>query len=211
VIKVCGLKDPAQAVHCARAGVDLIGLVFASKSKRLVTAEAAAAIGDTVRAGRRCSDADVAAQLEAAARLPTPAARWRALGECAFRHGPLIAGVFADQDPAEVNALAAAARLDIIQLSGAEPLEDATAYCRPVIKALHVDAAHPPNPDSVPGAAWLLLDTFDPSGARGGTGETFDWSATAALSGGTDDSGGRFEWRPGVDFFFFFFLFNLHF
>ena len=61
-----------------------------------------------------------------------------------------------------------------------------------MIKALHVDAEHPPTADRCPGAGWILLDTYDPSGVRGGTGETFDWSATAALGGGINSPCGKY-------------------
>lgn len=43
-IKVCGLTRPDNALACARAGADIIGLVFFEKSPRHVTMEQAAAI-----------------------------------------------------------------------------------------------------------------------------------------------------------------------
>ena len=98
---------------------------------------------------------------------------------------PLLFGVFANQPAAEVNRIAESVGLDVIQLSGHEGLDaPAGAYCRPVIKAVHVadgdDAAAlvaglcgttaPPH--------GVLLDTKSPA-ALGGTGEAFDWGIAA--------------------------------
>lgn len=47
-IKICGLTDVEQAVACAAAGADAIGLVFFEKSPRNVTIETAAAISSAL-------------------------------------------------------------------------------------------------------------------------------------------------------------------
>ena len=47
-IKVCGLTRPDNALACARAGADIIGLVFFEKSPRHVTMAQAAAIVDAL-------------------------------------------------------------------------------------------------------------------------------------------------------------------
>ncbi len=43
-IKICGIREPAHAVHAAKSGADAIGLVFYRPSPRYVTPEQAAAI-----------------------------------------------------------------------------------------------------------------------------------------------------------------------
>ncbi len=49
-LKVCGINDAAFAVEAARRGVDYLGLIFAAKSPRCVSVEAARRIVDAVRA-----------------------------------------------------------------------------------------------------------------------------------------------------------------
>jgi phosphoribosylanthranilate isomerase len=48
LVKVCGLTTPAEALACARAGVDWIGLNFHPASPRYVTPEIAAEIAATL-------------------------------------------------------------------------------------------------------------------------------------------------------------------
>jgi phosphoribosylanthranilate isomerase len=43
-IKICGIREPAMAVHAARAGADAIGVVFHRPSPRYVAPEAAARV-----------------------------------------------------------------------------------------------------------------------------------------------------------------------
>ncbi|MFN2436291.1 MAG: phosphoribosylanthranilate isomerase [Desulfotignum sp.] len=44
LVKICGLSDPDNALQCARAGADIIGLVFFPKSPRHVTQAQAKAV-----------------------------------------------------------------------------------------------------------------------------------------------------------------------
>ncbi len=91
--------------------------------------------------------------------------------------GILSVGVFVNQDaPETVARIADAACVGAVQLHG----DESPAYCRvmkprPVIKALRVG-----NDFDVACALdfetdAILLDSFS-AGARGGTGQTFDWS-----------------------------------
>lgn len=49
IVKICGVRTPAQAVSAARAGADLLGLVFYPPSPRSITLPAAEAIARAVR------------------------------------------------------------------------------------------------------------------------------------------------------------------
>ena len=63
-----------------------------------------------------------------------------AIDDTLFRCRPLIVGVFADQSAAEVNDIADAAKLDLVQLSGGEDDAFLRQIERPVLKAVHVSA-----------------------------------------------------------------------
>jgi len=185
-IKICGLRDPETAIEAAKAGADMIGLMFAG-SRRRVTPQECYDIVEAVRAERRTKDI---AQFEGPARGEVSAATWfsawnEAIDDAMFRVRPLIVGVFADQDAHEVNDIAAAAGLDLVQLSGAEGISMAREIERPVIKAVHVRESMTADDvfeAAVPGsAAGLLLDTAS-SAAQGGTGVVFDWDVAAGVA-----------------------------
>ncbi len=103
---------------------------------------------------------------------------------------PLIVGVFVDGSAGEVNEVAAAVGLDLVQLNGDEPPETVAAVTVPVIKALR-----PPPGTTVeavlktvaPYAALqrppvaYLIDGYDPV-AHGGTGHRADWDLAASLA-----------------------------
>jgi phosphoribosylanthranilate isomerase len=88
----------------------------------------------------------------------------------------LAVGIFVNvEDPREVARVARLAGVGAVQLHGDEPPE----YCRSlgdffVIKALRVGEDFAPARAAAFDAGAILLDAFSP-GARGGTGETFDW------------------------------------
>ena len=90
-----------------------------------------------------------------------------------------IVGVFVNQPASYVNDVAAAVGLGAVQLHGDEGPAVAASMVRPVIKALgRVDA---PMVDIWPARVTLLVDAYDPV-RRGGTGETADWAAAAAIA-----------------------------
>jgi len=84
-------------------------------------------------------------------------------------------GVFANEDPLEVNDIAQYCGLSLVQLHGSEPPEYCETIASAVIKAFRVQSS-----ESLPCAAYqgivkgFLFDTYDKEKA-GGTGETFDW------------------------------------
>lgn len=98
---------------------------------------------------------------------------------------PLAVGLFVNEPPKLINALAARVGLDAVQLSGDEPADVADAIALPVLKAMRLsgDAGE---------AAWvaraqaggrvrLMVDAHVP-GAYGGTGARADWGRAAALA-----------------------------
>jgi phosphoribosylanthranilate isomerase len=139
IIKVCGIKQPSDAIHAARVGATAIGMVFYAGSPRFVKLHEAAMI---------------------AAVVPP---------------GTLKVGVFVNEPAEAIRTIAAAARLDVVQLHGDEKPEDCAA-----LEGLRVWKALPVGADF--DAAQLkryqveafLLDS--PAGADyGGSGRTFPW------------------------------------
>ncbi len=150
-VKICGITEPAGLDAALAAGADAIGLNFVPGTPRALEEGEAAALIASARAGD------------------------------APGNGPLLIGVFADRDPAEVAAMAARLDLDAVQLHGSEPASDLDAIGLPVLKVLHIPAADDPEA-SAEGVAEqaevfeaksnlqaILLDTSDPK-ALGGTG-----------------------------------------
>jgi phosphoribosylanthranilate isomerase len=108
-----------------------------------------------------------------------------AIDESATRWRPLIVGVFAGMNPDEVNDIADAAGLDLVQLSGGEDDDFVRRVHRPVIRTVHVHAgasADDVEERCVAGvSAGLLLDTGSAK-ALGGTGEAFDWGVAVEIA-----------------------------
>jgi phosphoribosylanthranilate isomerase len=88
-------------------------------------------------------------------------------------------GVFVNQAPAYVNAVAGLVRLGAVQLHGEETPDRLPRFDRPVVKAItriDTDTA-----DVWPDRVRLLVDADDPV-RRGGTGAKADWEAAARLA-----------------------------
>jgi indole-3-glycerol phosphate synthase/phosphoribosylanthranilate isomerase len=153
-VKICGVRAPEQALAAAGAGADYIGLVFYPSSRRLVTPEQAAAITSALRQRREAGS-----------------------------HAPKAVGVFVNESPEKINALAQACGLELAQLSGDDSPESCRAVHIPVIKAIRprtLDdleslAAYRPDVQA------FLLDT-PVAGMWGGTGAVGDWSRAAELA-----------------------------
>ena len=109
-----------------------------------------------------------------------------------------IAGLFVNETPQRINAVADEVGLDLIQLSGDEPPDDLAAIERPILRAVRVaagadaDALDAPLADADTRLAGRdggpfdhpllpLLDAHVP-GAWGGTGVQADWDVAAALA-----------------------------
>jgi len=153
-LKICGLRTYEQVREAFNAGAHYIGLVFYPPSSRYVTPEEAASITRTLR--------------------------MRA--EMGF-YVPKVVGVFVDESPEKINALARECRLDMAQLSGNESPEVCQEIEVPVIKA--VRPQRPKDFEKLeayrPGVLAFLLDT-KVEGQWGGTGKVGDWSLARQMA-----------------------------
>ena len=153
-IKICGITEPAGLDAAMAAGADAIGFNFVPGTPRALEEAEAAALVASARAAE------------------------------APGSGPLLVGIFADQDPATVAAVAGRLDLDAVQLSGSEPADDLDRIPLPVLKVLHLPTADAPDADLVvdavatQAAAYeeksnlraIVLDASDPA-RFGGTGQ----------------------------------------
>ena len=103
----------------------------------------------------------------------------------------LTVGVFVDATAADMNAAAAMAGLDLLQLHGEEPPELLADLDRPVVKALRPRAGTSPQEAESVIERYLaarnapvafLVDGYDPISA-GGQGVRADWRLAADLAG----------------------------
>ena len=87
-----------------------------------------------------------------------------------------VVGVFMDQPADEVRSVAAACRLDVVQLHGTENAAYVEALGLKVLKAVALASCDDlALLTAYPGLRSFLLDAAV-GGERGGTGHTFDWS-----------------------------------
>jgi anthranilate synthase/indole-3-glycerol phosphate synthase/phosphoribosylanthranilate isomerase len=123
LVKICGVRSAADALHAARSGADLIGMIFAPGGPRTVSPADAASVTRALRAFR---EQDPTPQLQRLSALggtegPERLLEARALLCAAARRArPLSVGVFLDAPPAAVLSAAAEAGLDLVQLHGDE-------------------------------------------------------------------------------------------
>jgi phosphoribosylanthranilate isomerase len=89
-------------------------------------------------------------------------------------------GVFRDEDPERVRAIAADVGLDLVQLSGDEDPAAAASIGLPIVRTVRIAGGRLEGPHEGYPAAYFLLDTFDP-GLPGGTGRAFDWVGASRL------------------------------
>jgi len=148
-VKICGVRDPKQALRIAQMGADAVGLMSAS-SPRWVSPDQARAVTDVL-----------------------PPMVW-------------AVGVFVNSDAETINHVVARAGLSAVQLHGDEPPEIVEQLACPVIKAFNVrskDWAGQVHDwlgavRSRRRVVAVLLDAAAP-GARGGTGQRFNWEWVA--------------------------------
>ncbi|KAL0083285.1 N-anthranilate isomerase [Phycomyces blakesleeanus] len=178
-VKICGISSVEAAVEAATAGADLVGLIFAEKSKRQVTVAKAREIVDALH------------------KLPTRSSQLPVKSQKSIdwfdvqtemveqRSGkPLVVGVFVNQSIEYMSQVAVEAGLDLIQLHGTESAEIARFLPVPVIKAFHMDASsfhagQIPYVTQPGNNQFVLLDAKVPSlpmDRQGGLGQKFDWT-----------------------------------
>jgi len=207
LVKVCGITNPEDALVACRASANLIGIIFASKSKRCIqSVEQGRAIVQAVREfGERTDRIDILANYDdESKRSPLEAlvCKSKLLQEAARR--PLVVGVFQNQDSSFIADMVEQCGLDLVQLHGNEGMAAANPKLCGGVPALRVMDIE--TKSSSGGATEMdqdetetdptkrilealtadplaiLLDTSikgDKSG--GGTGVTFDWTIAEAL------------------------------
>ncbi len=189
LVKICGNRTPEDVLAAAEAGADFVGMIFARSERRVDAQQANAmvrALGDPLA--------------ERPLAIPPPARpHVREEPEAWFRHGarlvesyleskrPLTIGVFADQSPEEVNAIAEEAEVDLVQLSGDESWEDCLLLTRQAIQVVHVSPVDSPTDPLAfvePGFAVALMLDSAHGPYRGGSGRIFDWEVARLVSAG---------------------------
>jgi phosphoribosylanthranilate isomerase len=187
-VKICGVRTPAQALAAADAGADFIGLMFAAESRRRVDPSEAYDIVHTLGTPLGAIEQD--APPSAFRTDATDLRAWYEHGASALerllaRKRPLTVGVFANNDPEEINELVDECGIDLIQFSGGEPWGHCLLATRQVIKVVHVaetdDAASTLARFETGSAMAVMLDRAS-AGALGGTGKAFDWHVAAAVA-----------------------------
>lgn len=156
LLKICGVTRLADADAVLNAGATALGLNFVSASPRYL------------------ADAATAREVATAAR----------------KTGALAVGVFADADATYVLQTVRECELDAVQLHGDEPPEVLAALRAQasgplqIWKALRVAVREDLRALDVywPLVDAVLLDARVPGTARGGTGQTFDWTILAGLA-----------------------------
>jgi phosphoribosylanthranilate isomerase len=169
VIKICGLRLPDHALAAAKAGADMLGLVFAPSKRRLTLDEAALVVKALREAPLQRRPALVGLFVNEQAELINAATV--ALGLAAVQ----LSG---DESPALLGALRCPRILKSIRLDGSVR-EQAWVDIAGQSAARWADelgAGDPLRP-----AVRLLIDGHV-AGAYGGTGARADWQSAAALA-----------------------------
>jgi anthranilate synthase/indole-3-glycerol phosphate synthase/phosphoribosylanthranilate isomerase len=190
LVKICGIMTPEEAIAVADAGADMLGLMFVPTSKRVISLKTAQDISSTIRSrSSQVASSEVENILPVAEDgvtsepwFATQAHRLSSALPNIFKC-PLLVGVFQNQPLAFILRMVAAARLDIVQLHGSEPMEWAKHIPVPVIKAFHVNA----DGTGLEGITrpglheFVLLDSVRPDGLSGGSGKIVDWDLAASV------------------------------
>ena len=185
-VKICGCRQVEDALTAAEAGADFVSMIFAESRRKVSVAEAS----DIVRAlGRPLAEREMK---EPPALFRSEAKDLRswfehggtALDRLLERKRPLTVGVFANNDPDEINETADECGLDLIQLAGDEPWSNCLLANRQVIRVIHVrdgeDEQAVTSRIEAGSAIAAMLDSGGKS-AFGGTGQSFDWHLAAAV------------------------------
>jgi len=187
-VKICGVRTPETALAAAEAGADFIGLMFAESRRKVDPSDAY----DIVHAlGTPLGELEQVSPPSMFRTESTDVRAWYEHGASALerlleRKRPLTVGVFANNDPDEINELVDECGIDLIQLSGGEPWGQCLLVARQVIKVVHVgdddDVASTLARFETGSAMSVMLDKTS-GGALGGTGKPFDWQIAAGVAG----------------------------
>ncbi|KAI8984503.1 indole-3-glycerol phosphate synthase-domain-containing protein [Mycotypha africana] len=180
LVKICGISSVEAAVEAATAGADMIGLIFAERSKRKVSIETAKTIVQSLRSLNISRKSTLSISDESSS-------DWFQINRRLLENRsrlPLVVGVFVNQSIEHMSQIALDVGLDLIQLHGTEAVEIARFLPVPVIKAFHIDSNtfnmnQMPNITQPGGHHYVLLDAKVPSlpsDQQGGQGVKFDWT-----------------------------------
>ncbi|KAL3798488.1 hypothetical protein ACHAWO_011163 [Cyclotella atomus] len=194
IVKICGLTNVEDAQAACRAGANLLGVIFAEKSKRKVGVDGARQIVEAVRKfGERSDRVSIEVESNGTA-LSSLDDKSMALEQASRR--PLVVGVFQNQPLEYVKQMVDECGLDMVQLHGQEGMEAANAknFGVPALRVVDIESGG--NGEQRKGSELaedilskvtadplaILLDTSI-KGAKegGGTGVTFDWSIAESL------------------------------
>ena len=201
IIKICGLTNEKDALIACRAGANLLGVIFAAKSKRKVSVEQARDIVDAVRKfGERSDRMEIKMTNNGGSPLSSLVGKSHALELAARR--PLVVGVFQNQPVDFIKEMVDTCGLDLVQLHGSEGMEAANSkhFGVPALRVVDIELGNDGSEEqkkdrtSMDTAASImkkvtsdpiaiLLDTSikgDKHGG-GGTGKTFDWTIAESL------------------------------
>ena len=184
-VKICGIQNVEDALVAARAGADMIGLIFVKKSKRCVSLENAERIVRAIRGFRESGDREILKRStsEKDSEEWYESRRQEIVNVC-NKHRPLIVGVFQNHEHKVLCDVVKRVGLDMAQLHGKETPDYAYTCPVPTISVLHVDVEGSKDPiDSLVRRCQdlrgktdaILLDSRVP-GQTGGTGKVFDWT-----------------------------------
>lgn len=162
-VKICGFKDPAEAVHAVDSGASYIGLTFFAKSKRAIDPACAARIVNAV--GDRVTKV---------ALLVNPDDE---LVDCVTSLGADMLQLHGSETIDRVRSVRQRTSLPIMKALGIRSVTDLPAIdaYSPYVDQLLVDAK-PPDGDAVPGGHGVAFDW------RLLTGRT--WTVPWMLAGG---------------------------
>jgi len=194
IIKVCGITNAADAVVACRSGANLIGVIFAERSKRKVSPEQAKEVVQVVRAfGERSNRVNWNTNDSIKAPLLHMISSSTSLIEGSRR--PAVVGVFQNQEPEYIRQMVEECGLDLVQLHGSEGMVAANRknFGAPAIRVVNI-ATDPITGEASESAVdnilasitndpiAILLDTsIKGQKEGGGTGVSFDWSIAARV------------------------------
>ncbi|KAL0956255.1 hypothetical protein HGRIS_002409 [Hohenbuehelia grisea] len=199
LVKVCGVQSAEEALGCAEAGADMLGIVFVPSSKRTIGLEMAREISNAIHSLPSSLPPATTSTELAHAHAPwftAHASRWSN-----YTRRPLLVGVFQNATLESILQTVSHVQLDMVQLHGSEPTELAHHIPVPVIRAFHVGKGAGLDGITRGGAhQYVLLDSVreDGSGVSGGSGKVVDWDlARRVVDAGEIVLDGGISYRAG--------------